>query len=56
MQFGEPIDIVPFAEAVLCEDCYQVTRATNGHCLACGSHSVLNLSAILDRQADGTKF
>jgi hypothetical protein len=62
----DPIDVVPLAFAILCVNCNQITRrGPNGHCLACGSHSILCLTAILDRpteivddpdnQADGVK-
>jgi hypothetical protein len=46
----ESIETIPLDEAVLCVDCNRITRAKNGHCLACGGHSVLNLAAILDRR------
>lgn len=44
----EPVDKIMLAEAVLCEDCTAITKARNGHCLACGGHSLLNLAALLD--------
>jgi hypothetical protein len=47
--------IIPLSRAILCLDCNCITEATNEHCLACGSKSVLSLSSILDRQADGEK-
>jgi hypothetical protein len=51
----QPVDAIPLSEAVLCANCDCVTRAKNAHCLICGSHSVLNLASLLDRQADGEK-
>lgn len=45
-----PVEIIPLARAVLCADCNQITMATNGHCLACGSHSIMNLGKVLDRK------
>ena len=50
-----PVESIPIAEAVLCANCDVITRAKNGHCLVCGGHSLVNLAAILDRQADGAK-
>jgi len=45
----EPVDKIMLAEAVLCEDCTAITRAKNGHYLACSGHSLLNLAALLNR-------
>jgi len=43
------VDIIPLAEAILCESCQQITRARNGHCPACGSTALVNLSKVLNR-------
>ena len=45
-----PVEIIPIGQAVLCADCDAVTRATNGHCLACGSKAVVPLEKLLNRQ------
>jgi len=42
-----PVEIIPVGQAVLCGNCNNLTRATNGHCLACGSAAVVNLERLL---------
>lgn len=44
-----PVEIIPIDQAVLCADCNAITRATNGHCLACGSASIVQLEKLLNR-------
>lgn len=46
-----PIEAVPLEKAVLCEDCRQITAATNGHCQMCGSTALMNLAKVLQRDA-----
>lgn len=46
----QAVESVRLAEAVLCANCDCITRAKNGHCLVCGSHSIVSLATILDRQ------
>jgi hypothetical protein len=45
----QPVDSIPLAEAVLCENCGCITRAKNGHCPVCESVAVLSLAALLER-------
>jgi hypothetical protein len=45
-----PVEIIPISQAVLCGNCDAVTRAKNGHCLACGSGSIVQLEKLLNRQ------
>lgn len=45
-----PVDSIPLAEAVFCENCQCVTRAKNGHCPVCESASIVTVVALLDRQ------
>lgn len=44
----ERFDAVALSDAVLCVNCSTITAAKNGHCPACGSPSLCNLSNILD--------
>jgi len=44
----QPVNSIPIAKAVLCANCDCVTEAKNGHCLACGSHSIVNLEKLLN--------
>jgi hypothetical protein len=48
----QPVDSIPLAEAVLCENCGCVTRAKNGHCPVCESGALLNLATLLDRPGE----
>jgi hypothetical protein len=40
-------NLVRLQRAVLCADCEVISEAKNGHCDACGSQALLNLSRIL---------
>jgi hypothetical protein len=42
-----PVEIIPVGLAVLCANCNCLTRATNGHCLACGSAAIVNIGKLL---------
>jgi len=42
---------IPLASAVLCVNCSCISTS-KGACVDCGSHSLLNLSAVLDRSGD----
>jgi len=44
----QPVNSIPIAQAVLCANCNCITEAKNGHCLACGSHSIVNLEKLLN--------
>lgn len=46
----KPVEIIPVGEAVLCADCDAITRARNDHCLACGSHSIVHVDKLMNRQ------
>jgi hypothetical protein len=46
----EPLDKIMLAEAVFCADCTAITKAKNGHCLACGGPSLLNVAVLLNRE------
>jgi hypothetical protein len=47
----ELVELIPLDHAVLCEDCQTISRARNGHCLSCGSHSILSLASVLGSQS-----
>jgi hypothetical protein len=46
---GAPI--VMLDQAHLCQDCDAITAAHNGHCLRCGSQSLLALANVLNRDS-----
>lgn len=48
-----PVEVIPLEVAVLCVDCEMVTQSKQGHCLHCGSFSLLNLAGILNRETGG---
>ena len=41
------IDLIHLQRAALCADCEVISEAKNGHCAACGSQALLNLSRVL---------
>jgi hypothetical protein len=43
--------VVDLQVAHLCEDCRGIGPAPNGHCMRCGSQSLLSLANVLDRKA-----
>ena len=43
-----PRNLIPLQQAVLCANCEVVSDSKNGHCIVCGSPSLLNLARILD--------
>ena len=43
-----PLNLVPLQHAVLCANCEVISDSKNGHCLACGSPSLVNLARVLD--------
>ncbi len=45
----EPLESIPFGEAVLCANCGMITRAKNGHCPVCESLAIVNIARLLDR-------
>jgi uncharacterized OB-fold protein len=44
------IQVLPLRSALLCVDCNTVSSAPGNSCPACGSPSLLCLSAVLDRK------
>jgi len=40
-------DLVYLRKAVLCANCDVISEGPNGHCAACGSEALLNLSRLL---------
>jgi hypothetical protein len=43
-----PRNLIPLQQAVLCANCDVVSDSKNGHCIVCGSPSLLNLARVLD--------
>jgi hypothetical protein len=48
----QAVETIPLAAAILCANCECITPAKNGHCLVCGSKSVISLSVALNRACD----
>ena len=44
------VQIIPIARAVLCANCDAITEAQNGHCIACGSRSIVQLEKLLNHE------
>lgn len=43
-----PRNLIPLPQAVLCANCEVVSDSKNGHCIVCGSPSLLNLARVLN--------
>lgn len=43
-----PRNLIPLQKAVLCANCEVISDSRNGHCIVCGSPSLLNLARVLD--------
>lgn len=43
-----PRNLIPLEQAVLCANCDVVSDSKNGHCMVCGSPSLLNLARVLN--------
>lgn len=43
-----PRNLIPLPQAVLCANCEVISDSRNGHCVVCGSPSLLNLARVLD--------
>jgi len=43
-----PGNLIPLQQAVLCANCEVISDSKNGHCMVCGSTSLLNLARVLD--------
>jgi primosomal protein N' len=51
-----PVELIPLAEAVLCENCQVVGRQrTDKRCPSCGSQSVLFLGVVLGRSSNASE-
>ena len=50
MNFPTELVIMPLRSAVLCVDCSSVSNTPSPFCPACGSPSLLNAAALLDRE------
>ena len=48
VRFVVPRNLIPLREAVLCANCEVISDSKNGHCIVCGSPSLLNLARVLD--------
>ena len=46
-----PPNLIPLQQAVLCANCEVVSDSRNGHCIVCGSASLVNLARVLDGPA-----
>ncbi len=44
-----PRNLIPLQKAVLCANCEVISDSKNGHCIVCGSPSLLSLAQVLDR-------
>ena len=42
-----PLSLIPLQRAVLCANCEMVSEGRNGHCIVCGSASLLSLARVL---------
>ncbi|MGE5204466.1 MAG: hypothetical protein ACM3PW_02555 [Chlamydiota bacterium] len=47
MRLFVPRNLIPLQQAVLCANCEVVSDSKNGHCIVCGSPSLLNLARVL---------
>ncbi len=43
-----PRNLIPLQQAVLCANCEVVSDSKNGHCIVCGSPSLLSLARVLN--------
>ncbi|HLK33416.1 MAG TPA: hypothetical protein VKT29_10015 [Terriglobales bacterium] len=43
-----PLNLVPLQQAVLCANCEVISDSKNGHCIVCGSPSLISLARVLD--------
>ena len=50
-----PLNLVPLQNAVLCANCEVVSDSRNGHCIVCGSPSLMNLSRVLSGSEESNK-
>lgn len=47
VEYSFPVNLITLKHAVLCANCDVISESRNGHCIACGSPSLINLSRVL---------
>ena len=55
LEYPFPLNLIPLRFAVLCANCDVISESRNGHCLACGSPSLISLSRVLGRKRSAEK-
>jgi hypothetical protein len=55
LEYPFPLNLIPLRFAVLCANCDVISESRNGHCLACGSPSLISLSRVLGHKRGGEK-
>jgi hypothetical protein len=50
-----PVQIIPISKAILCPDCDAITEGQNGHCVACGNRSIVQLEKLLNHEVLGAE-
>lgn len=50
-----PRNLIPLQQAVLCANCEVISDSKNGHCIVCGSPSLLNLARVLSGPTRATE-
>ena len=55
LEYPFPLNLIPLRHAVLCANCDVITESRNGHCVACGSPSLISLSRVLGRNRGGKR-
>lgn len=49
VEYSFPVNLITLQNAVLCANCDVISESRNGHCIACGSPSLVSLSRVLGR-------
>jgi hypothetical protein len=49
VEYSFPVNLITLQNAVLCANCDVISESRNGHCIACGSPSLISLSRVLGR-------
>lgn len=49
VEYSFPVNLITLKHAVLCANCDVISESRNGHCIACGSPSLISLSRVLGR-------
>jgi hypothetical protein len=55
LEYPFPLNLIPLRFAVLCANCDVITESRSGHCLACGSPSLISLSRVLGHRRTAEK-